>query len=128
MHKKGHGNYIVDHGIVFFNFCGNPAPKNNLKWKSLPQKLRGIWVNFLLLLSQDGEESQKDKDEKEELDFMFDEEIDSFGGGGRKNNFSEWLVAFLVLLKYPGPEIIKKTLSYSFYLSIVFHLLWSNLS
>ena len=42
------------------------------------------------LVVQDGEESQKDKDEKEELDFMFDEEIDSFGGGGRKNNFSEW--------------------------------------
>ena len=60
------------------------------------------------LVVQDGEESQKDKDEKEELDFMFDEEIDSFGGGGRKNNFSEWLVDFLVLLKYPGPETTKK--------------------
>ena len=21
---KSHGNYIVDHGIVFLNFCGNP--------------------------------------------------------------------------------------------------------
>ena len=22
---NSHGNYIVDHGIVFLNFCGNPA-------------------------------------------------------------------------------------------------------
>ena len=22
---KSHGNYIVDHGIVFLNFCGNPV-------------------------------------------------------------------------------------------------------
>ena len=25
---------MENHGIVFFNFCGNPAPKNKLKWKS----------------------------------------------------------------------------------------------
>ena len=22
---NSHGNYIVDHGIVFLNFCGNPG-------------------------------------------------------------------------------------------------------
>ena len=22
---NSHGNYIVDHGIVFLNFCGNPV-------------------------------------------------------------------------------------------------------
>jgi len=30
-------------------------------------------------------------DEPEELDFMFDEELDQLGGG-RRNTFSEWLV------------------------------------
>ena len=26
-----HGNYIVDHGIVFLNFCGNPVTHKELK-------------------------------------------------------------------------------------------------
>ena len=38
---KSHGNYIVDHGkswknhgIVFLNFCGNPAYATNLEQSS----------------------------------------------------------------------------------------------
>ena len=29
-------------------------------------------------------------DEPEELDFMFDEEIEQLGGVGRKNTFTDW--------------------------------------
>ena len=32
--KRGgwsHGNYIVDHGIVFLNFCGNPDLLTNME-------------------------------------------------------------------------------------------------
>ena len=39
---------------------------------------------YLWLQGKDG------GDQQEELDFMFDEEIEQFEGIGRKNNFSEW--------------------------------------
>jgi len=38
---------------------------------------------------------QSGHDEPEELDFMFDEELDQLGGG-RRNTFSEWLVVATV--------------------------------
>ena len=31
---------------------------------------------------------------------MFDEEIDTLGGGGRRNNFTDWLVALLICISF----------------------------